>query len=85
MQIQSEPKGWSDAEVDQLLASVDSIDDIMHGIEQNQANQELALNILTETSFALTTAVFAIVLLISIKIGYEISHYFLPSPRDIIQ
>ncbi|MBO6740636.1 MAG: hypothetical protein JJ916_12345 [Phycisphaerales bacterium] len=83
MQISAEPKGWSDAEVDELLDSVASIDAKLNVIEQTQLNSELALVNSTVAAVAVTTAVYAIVLLISIYIGWTISHYFLPSPKDI--
>lgn len=83
MQITQEPKGWSDAEVDELLNSVASIDAKLTVIEQTQLNSELALVNTTVAAVAITTAMYAVVLLISIYIGWVISHYFVPTPKDL--
>lgn len=84
MQIQQQPTDtWSDQEVNQLLTMVGTIDAKLNTIEQNTINTEIAAVNLTIATVAITTAIYAIVFLLSIKIGYMISHYFLPSPKDI--
>lgn len=76
MQITQEPKGWSDAEVDQLLNT-------MTTIEQSQSAIELATNNTTEFIDVITMAVFFMILIAGINLGYKISPYFLPKPQDI--
>ena len=84
MQIQQQPVDtWSDQEVSQLLSMVGQINTKITQIEQNTINiDETSLNIAIG-AVAVTTAVYALVFLASIKLGYTISHYFLPSPKDI--
>ena len=76
MQIQQETKGWSDAEVDQIIASVASI-------EQSAASIEVSTFNTTEFVDVITMAVFFMILIAGMNFGYMIAHYFLLKPKDI--
>jgi hypothetical protein len=83
MQISAEPKGWSDAEVDQLLATTASIDTKLDDLHQTHLNTEIATLNATAAAVATTVAIYALVMLASIRIGWSISPYFLPAPKDL--
>ena len=76
MQLQQEPKGWSDAEVDQALAN-------LAAIEQSTASIEIATFNMTEFVDVITMAVFFMILIAGINFGYMIAHYFLLKPKDM--
>lgn len=69
MQIAAQPKGWSDAEVDQALDSLSSI-------EQNTAN-------INEWSYVIMDGSTMIVFLLAVFLGYTISAWFMPATTDL--
>lgn len=83
MQIAAEPRGWSDAEVDQLLNTVDDILDDTHSIEQLLMNHEYLQQSILSINLLLVTAIYALVFLSALRIGWSISPYFLPTPKDL--
>lgn len=86
MQISAEPKGWSDAEVEHLLDTTDDILVDTGNIEQVLMNQEYLqqyIPSILSTTVLIVTALYALVFLTSVRIGWSISPYFLPTPKDL--
>ena len=83
MQIQSEPKGWSDAEVDELLQTTADILVETQNIDQMLQNIEYLNNYNNSMVILAITVLYALVFLFSINIGWYISPYFLPAPKDL--
>jgi len=73
MQIQGgqEPKGWSDAEVDQLLALVIDLDTTTTSVQQQH---ELTNQLLTWLFFFFV-----------LTLGYTVARHFTPSEREIVR
>ncbi|MFG0245595.1 MAG: hypothetical protein ACF8MF_06040 [Phycisphaerales bacterium JB052] len=83
MQISAEPKGWSDAEVDQIIADVESIEGIVATtdattsiIAQHTAN-------MNEYTYTTMHGHAMIVFVLSVLLGYWLAASYVPSPRDL--
>ena len=83
MQITAEPKGWSDAEVDELLQTTADILIDTGNIDQQLMNIEYLANYTNTLMIVAITAIYGLIFLLSVQIGWTISHYFLPSPKEI--
>lgn len=83
MQLQQEPKGWTEADIDHLLGTVDDILVDTGNIEQLLSNQEYLQQSILSVTIVMITAIYALVFLASIRIGWSISPYFLPTPKDL--
>lgn len=69
MQISAEPKGWSDAEVDQVIDSLIMIETKLSGI--------------SNWTYTLMDGTNMLVFLFATVVGYTISQWYLPATTDI--
>lgn len=79
----AEPKGWTDAEVDQLLEDVEDIEILVTNMDINIASIAQHTANMNEWTFVTRDSSIMLVFVLSTLLGYWLSAVYMPATSDI--